>query len=228
MLWLHWWWSGAGQRGCSKSCLGTVTGYRLTRKSQRDRQRRLTCLLLSCRPSTVTPNIYTLFMNKNASTAMLLTFPWWTVTYCSDHLYRLQLKQKFQQEEKRESFVSLMPREQISVTFSYCKRLQIQTSVPWLWPEAPENRWISWWEQISPIEEPICDRTSAAVTEVLDLGWVVHEFWIDQNEDQCILFMRCWLYSSCENVIQRKKCSFISACQNSFCKEESLVKSLEA
>lgn len=41
-----------------------------------------------------------------------------------------------------------------------------------------------------PITELTCDRTSAAVTEVLDLGWVVHEFWVDQNEDQCILFTR--------------------------------------
>lgn len=38
LLWpWHWRWAGAGQRSCSESCLGTATGYRLTRKSQRDR-----------------------------------------------------------------------------------------------------------------------------------------------------------------------------------------------
>lgn len=61
----HWRWTRAGQHGCSESFLGIVTGYRLTRKSQRDRQWRLACLLLSCRPSRVTPTIYTLSMNKN-------------------------------------------------------------------------------------------------------------------------------------------------------------------
>lgn len=159
---------------------------------------------------------------------MLLTFPWWTVTCCSDHLCHLQLKQNFQQEEKRESFISLTPCEQINTMFSCCKSLQIQTSVPWLWLKTPEHLWIPWLEHISPIAEPTCDRTAASVTEVLDLGWVVHEFLMDQNENQCILFMRHWLYSICKNVTQRRQCSFISACLNNFCKEESLVKSLEA
>lgn len=66
VLWpWHWRWTGAGQHGCSESFLGIVTGYRLTRKSQIDRKQRLACLILSCRPSTVTPNINTLFVNKN-------------------------------------------------------------------------------------------------------------------------------------------------------------------
>lgn len=48
-----------------ESHLGTGISYRVTRKSQRDRQQGASCLLLSYRPSKGTPSIYALFINKS-------------------------------------------------------------------------------------------------------------------------------------------------------------------